>query len=178
MSEGYNYSNKRYIVLVRASDTTDGTTSTEAQLATLHAKAVALKMVCADNGEIVLNNVTGSMPGKRQDMTAIIQRKLTLNDFDVLVVQRLDRLTRSGSDHGFWFEHELKRAGIHLYIVGDDIPEGRYASLIKVAKYEAARASLQHQPTLDAGVSIGLGRRARDDQQPYAICLLAAVFGG
>ncbi len=39
MSEGYNYIGKRYVVLVRASSDKDGTTSTEAQLAMLHAKA-------------------------------------------------------------------------------------------------------------------------------------------
>jgi DNA invertase Pin-like site-specific DNA recombinase len=181
MSEGYNYSNKRYIVLVRASDTTDGTTSTEAQLAMLHAKAAALKMVCADNGEIVLNNVTGSMPGKRQDMTAIIQRKLALNDFDVLVVQRLDRLTRSGSDHGFWFEHELKRAGIHLYIVGDDIPEGRYASLIKVAKYEAAREqafSISQRSTQGYQLALEEGRVTTSSHTPFACWRLYLAADG
>ncbi len=123
MNEGYNYAGKRYIALVRASDSAEGTTSTQAQLAMLHEKAASLKMVPAINGEVILDGVTGSMPGKRQDMTDLIQRKLTHNDFDVLVVQRLDRLTRSGSGHGFWFEHECKCAGIHLYIVGDDIPE-------------------------------------------------------
>ena len=126
MNEGYNYAGKRYIALVRASDAAEGNTSTQAQLAMLHERAASLKMTPA--GEVVLDGVTGSMPGKRQDMTDLIDRKQNENDFDVLVVQRLDRLTRSGSDHGFWFEHELKRAGIHLHVVGDDIPEGRYAT--------------------------------------------------
>ncbi len=47
--------------------------------------------------------------------------------------------TRLAVTDGFWFEYECERAGIHLLIVGDDIPEGRYSPLIKVAKYEAAR---------------------------------------
>jgi DNA invertase Pin-like site-specific DNA recombinase len=171
MNEGYNYTGKRYIALVRASDATEGTTSTQAQLAMLHEKAASLKMVRAQDGEIVLNNVTGSMPGKRQDMTNLIQRKQTQNDFDVLVVQRLDRLTRSGSDHGFWFEHELKRAGIHLYIVGDDIPEGRYASLIKVAKYEAAREqafSISQRSTQGYQLALEEGRVTTSSHTPYA----------
>lgn len=181
MSEGYNYTGKRYIASVRASDTTEGTTSTQAQLEMLHERAASLKMVPAENGEIVLNNVTGSMPGKRQDMIDLIQRKLTQNDFDVLVIQRLDRLTRSGSDHGFWFEHELKRAGIHLYIVGDDIPEGRYASLIKVAKYEAAREqafSISQRSTQGYQLALEEGRVTTSSHTPYACWRLYLTADG
>ena len=169
MSEGYNYTGKRYIALVRASDTTDGTTSTQAQLAMLHEKAASLKMVRA--GEVILDGVTGSMPGKRQDMTDLIHRKKTQNDFEVLVVQRLDRLTRSGSAHGMWFEHELTQAGIHLYIVSDDIPEGRYASLIKVAKYEAAREqafSISQRSTQGYQLALEEGRVTTSTHTPYA----------
>ena len=57
----------------------------------------------------------------------------------MVILQRLDRLTRGGSAHGFWFEHECRCVGVELVFVGDDIPEGRYANLIKVAKYEAAQ---------------------------------------
>jgi DNA invertase Pin-like site-specific DNA recombinase len=181
MSEGYKYTGKRYIASVRASDTTEGTTSTQAQLAMLHEKAASLKMVRAKNGEIVLNNLTGSMPGKRQDMTDVIQRKLTHNDFDVLVVQRIDRVTRSGSGHGFWFEHELQRAGIHLYIVGDDIPEGRYASLIKVAKYEAAREqafSISQRSTQGYQLALEAGRVTTSSHTPYACWRLYLTADG
>ena len=179
MSEGYNYTGKRYIALVRASDTTEGTTSTQAQLAMLHEKAASLKMVPA--GEVVLDGVTGSMPGKRQDMTNLIQRKLKDNDFDVLVVQRLDRLTRGGSVHGFWFEHELQRAGIHLYIVGDDVPEGRYASLIKVAKYEAAREqafSISQRSTQGYQLALEEGRVTTSSHTPYACWRLYLTADG
>lgn len=179
MSEGYNYTGKRYIALVRASDATEGTTSTQAQLAMLHENAASLKMIRA--GEVVLDGLTGSMPGKRQDMTNLIQRKQTDNDFDVLVVQRLDRLTRSGSDHGFWFEHELKRAGIHLYVVGDDIPEGRYASLIKVAKYEAAREqafSISQRSTQGYQLALEEGRVTTSSHTPYACWRLYLTADG
>jgi hypothetical protein len=74
MSKGYNYIGKRYVVQVRASDTAEGTTSTQAQLATLHENAAALKMVRANNCEVILNNLTGSMPGKRHDMIDLIER--------------------------------------------------------------------------------------------------------
>jgi len=65
MNERYNYQGKRYIALVRASDTTEGTTSTQAQLAMLHERAVTLKMSLV--AEVILDGVTGSMPGKRAE---------------------------------------------------------------------------------------------------------------
>src|ERR1700728_1980342 len=169
MSEGFNYTGKRYIAQVRASDTAEEPQSTQAQLAMLPSAAEAVKMVWVD--DIVLDNLTGSMPGKRQDMTDLIQRKRRQNDFDVLVVQRLDRLTRSGSDHGFWFQHELTRAGIHLYVVGDDIPEGPYSNLIKVAKYEAAREqafSISQRSTQGYQLALEEGRVTTSSHTPFA----------
>jgi hypothetical protein len=179
MNEGYNYIGKRYIALVRASDASEGTTSTQAQLAMLHERAVALKMTCAD--EVILDGVTGSMPGKRLDMTQLIERKGTFNDFDVLIVQRLDRLTRSGSNHGFWFEHECTKAGIHLLIFGDDIPDGRYAPLIKVAKYQAAQEqafSISQRSTQGYQLALEEGRVTTSTHTPFACwCLYLNADG-
>lgn len=169
MSEQYNYIGKRYIALVRASDASEGTTSTEAQLAMLREQAAARKMVHVD--DVVLNDVTGSMPGKRNDMTSLIERKKQSNDYDVLVVQRLDRLTRGGSKHGFWFDYELTRAGIHLLFVGDDIPEGRYAPLIEVAKYQAAQEqaySISQRSTQGYQLALEEGRVTTSSHTPYA----------
>ena len=92
---------KRYICLARASSDAEGTTSTEAQLATMNGQVAPLGMIFVEN--IALNGVTGSMPGRREDLRALLDRKKTVNDFDVLVVQRIYRLTSSGSDQGFWF---------------------------------------------------------------------------
>jgi hypothetical protein len=178
-SEGYDYNGKRYVAMVRASDATEGTTSTQAQLAMLHEKATSLKMVKVD--EVILDGVTGSMPGKRKDMVDLISRKETADDFDVLVVQRLDRLTRSGSNHGFWFEHECTRAGIHLCIVGDDIPQGPYASLIKVAKYEAARDqafSISQRSTQGYQLALEQGRVTTSTHTPFACWRLYLTADG
>lgn len=160
---------KRYICLVRASDDAQAESSTAAQLAMLNDYARKMGMVYAD--QIVLEGVTGSLPGKREDLTGLLNRKRTLNDFDVLVLQRLDRLTRSGSDHGFWFEHECKCAGIRLQVVGDDIPEGRYASLIKVSKYEAAQEqafSISQRSTQGAQFALEQGRNITSSHTPFA----------
>ncbi|MFA9478037.1 recombinase family protein [Phycisphaerales bacterium AB-hyl4] len=128
----------RFIILVRQSDDSQGSTSTEAQLQWLRAEGERLGMVLVD--EIILNGVTGSLPGKRDDLPQLLDRKRDQDDFDVLVVQRLDRLTRGGTSHGFWIDHEFEKAGITILATGDDLPEdGRYGGLIKAAKYDAAR---------------------------------------
>ncbi|MFA9480446.1 recombinase family protein [Phycisphaerales bacterium AB-hyl4] len=112
---------KRFICSVRQSDDSEGTTSTEAQLKWLHEEGRQRGMIHVD--DIVLNGVTGSLPGKRQDLPDLIERKRTKDDFDVLMVQRLDRLTRGGSQHGNWFLFECTRVGIELLCPGDNLPE-------------------------------------------------------
>lgn len=160
---------QRYICLVRASDPGQGPTSTKAQLEMLNARAAELGMSFVD--QVVLEGVTGSLPGRRTDLTALLERKKSANDFDVLVLQRIDRLTRSGSGHGFWFEHECHCAGIRLLFVGDDIPEGRYASLIKVAKYEAAQEqaySISQRSTQGSQLALEQKRNVTSSHTPYA----------
>src|SRR5688500_8798037 len=109
--KGYDYTGKRYICMVRASHLSDEL-STDAQLAMMNDAARDEQMVYAE--KVVLDGVTGALPGRRTDLQALIDGKKTANDFDVLVLQRIDRLTRSGSSHGFWFEHECTCAGIQL----------------------------------------------------------------
>ena len=160
--------NKRYICLVRASDTSDGTTSTEAQLGLLKEYGKRMNMVFID--QIVLDGVTGSLPGRREDLHRLLERKRQKNDFDVVLLQRLDRLTRGGSAHGFWFEHECNCVGIELVFVGDDIPDGRYANLIKVAKYEAAQEqafSISQRSTQGAQLALEDGRNVTSSHTPY-----------
>ncbi|HEY1686050.1 MAG TPA: recombinase family protein [Tepidisphaeraceae bacterium] len=163
----FNYMGKRYISMVRASHLSDEL-STDAQLQLLHNGVKDKAMVHV--GDIVLDGVTGSLPGKREDLEKLLERKKRSNDFDVLVIQRLDRLTRGGSGHGFWFEHECQRAGIHLLFVGDDIPQGKYANLIKVAKYEAAQEqafSISQRSTQGSQFALEQGRNITSSHTPY-----------
>ncbi|MFA9478972.1 recombinase family protein [Phycisphaerales bacterium AB-hyl4] len=78
-------------------------------------------MVLVD--EIILKGVSGSLPGKRDDLPQLLERKRSADDYDVLLVQRLDRLTRGGTSHGFWIDHEFEKAGITILATGDDLPE-------------------------------------------------------
>ena len=166
--EKKGFAGQRYICSVRASDDAQAESSTDAQLAMLNDYCQKLGMIFVD--KIVLEGVTGSLPGKREDLMKLIERKKTTNDFDVLVLQRIDRLTRGGADHGLWFEHECKCAGIRLLFVGDDIPDGRYASLIKVAKYEAAQEqafSISQRSTQGAQLALEQGRNATSVHTNY-----------
>ncbi len=164
----YKYNGKRYVCMVRASHASDEL-STNAQLEMLHERVRDYGMTFVD--AIILDGVTGSMPGQRIDLQNLIDRKKTVNDFDVLVLQRIDRLTRGGATHGFWFEHECSKAGIHVLFVGDDIPEGKYANLIKVAKYDAAQEqafSISQRSTQGAQFALEQGRNATSARTPYA----------
>ena len=164
------WSGKRYICLVRQSNDADGNTNTQAQLKWLHDAGKRLGMIHVD--DIVLNGVTGSLPGNRKDLDNLPKRKRTANDFDVLLVQRIDRLTRGGSDHGFWFEYECKRAGIAIHYPGDDVPEDdRYSNLIKVAKFEAAKEqarSIGQRSVQGSMHAIEMGRNCVVSRTPYA----------
>jgi hypothetical protein len=165
--KGYDYNGKRYVCMVRASHASDEL-STDAQLNMLHDSVRDKGMVFVN--AIVLDGVTGSLPGKREDLQALLDRKKTINDFDVLVLQRLDRLTRGGAAHGLWFEHECNRVAIHLMFAGDDIPQGRYSNLIKVAKYDAAQEqafSISQRSTQGAQFALEQGRNIISSRTPY-----------
>lgn len=170
---------KRYICLARASDASEGTSSTEAQIELLRTYGEREGMTFVD--QIVLDGVTGSLPGRREDMSALLERKRQKDDCDVIVLQRLDRLTRSGSAHGFWFEHECARAGLRLVFVGDDIPDGRYANLIKVAKYEAAQEqafSISQRSTQGAQLALEDGRNVTSSHTPLGCWRLYLTADG
>lgn len=163
----YDYKGKRYVCLVRASHGTEEL-STDAQLKMQHDKSRQLEMAYVD--KYVFDDLTGSLPGKREDLKKIIERKKTLNDFDVLVLQRLDRLTRSGPDHGFWFRHECTCAGIQLLFVGDDLPQGRWSSMIIAAQFEAAQEqafSISQRSAQGSQFAIEQGRGITSSHTPY-----------
>src|SRR5579862_4964218 len=103
-------SGKRYINLVRCSTDQQTETSIPAQLELLNAFGAANQMHHVD--DVILDGVSGSKPGNRDDIGELIARKKTKNDFDVLLVQTEDRQTRGGSDHGNWMRYELIRNGI------------------------------------------------------------------
>ncbi len=93
--------------------------------------------------DVILGNVSGSKPGNRDDLPELIARKIQKNDFDVLLVQTEDRLTRSGGEHGSWMQYKLKRNGIQVVFTSSDVPEGSFAHTIRSMKYEAAQETVK-----------------------------------
>lgn len=161
------YKGKRYICVVRASHSTDEI-STDAQLKMAHAAAEREEMRFVE--ALILDGVTGSLPGKRKDLEALLERKRTRNDFEVLVLQRVDRLTRSGLRHGFWFEWECQKLGIELLFVGDDIPTGEHADLVLFMKYQAAKeqaCSISQRSTQGSQFALEQGRVIPSSRTPY-----------
>ncbi|MGC8624055.1 MAG: recombinase family protein [Phycisphaerae bacterium] len=128
---------KRYINLVRCSTDQQAETSIPAQLELLNNFAAAIGMTRVD--DIVLDGVSGSKPGNRDDIQQLIARKQTKNDFDVLLVQTEDRLTRGGAEHGMWIQQEFIRNGIQIVFACSDAPDGPYANIVRVMKHDAAQ---------------------------------------
>ena len=85
---------KRYICMSAASHGTSEELSTDAQLKMLNTEGAQKEgMIYTD--KMVLDGVTGSLPGLRKDLQQLLERKKTKNDFDVLVLQ-LHAIDRRG----------------------------------------------------------------------------------
>lgn len=130
---------KRFVTLIRQSDDTDGEQSVEAQQVYLDGYGLRRGMAAAADGRVVLPGVTGSLPGNRSDLEELLRRKREKNDFEVLLVQKIDRMTRGGGTHGFHIEWEFLKLGVEIIYPGDNLPEGPYQPVIKMMKYESAR---------------------------------------
>jgi DNA invertase Pin-like site-specific DNA recombinase len=82
------------------------------QTAILERRCAELEMVWV--GLVPVSGVSGSLPGKREDIEGLLERKLKHNDYDVLMVQDRSRLTRSGEGHGAWLQVEFARVGVRV----------------------------------------------------------------
>src|SRR5215470_1674887 len=101
-----NLRGKRYINLVRCSTDKQTDTSIPSQLKLLNAFAQQHGMIHA--ADVVLEGVTGSIPGARDDIQKLIERKQRKDDFEILLVQDASRLTRGGAEHGMKIQYDLK----------------------------------------------------------------------
>lgn len=132
------YRGQPYVRMVRVSDAGEKQNSDAAQLKYLKDWADERLMVHAT--DFVENDLTGSLPGNRTDFQAVFHRADTLKDFKYVLSMRVDRTTRGGADHLFWFEHELKRRGIKLVFPGDALPENvPFRNTLLAAKADAAQ---------------------------------------
>lgn len=107
---------KRYIAYSRSAARNDA--SVDRQLGLIRQFAERLGLVCV--GEVRLNGVGGYLPPLRPDLCALLARKRTKNDFDLLVMEDRARLTRTHqfdvvetafADHGIRIVYVCEVAG-------------------------------------------------------------------
>jgi Resolvase, N terminal domain/Recombinase len=132
------YKDEPYVTLVRVSDYSEEQDSDEAQLEYLKKWAGERKMVWVK--DYVETDLSGSLPGNREDIAALLKRAEEKKDFRYVLAQRIDRATRGGVDHLFWLEHELRRRNVRILYPGDNLPEDvPYARSLRAFKADAAQ---------------------------------------
>src|SRR5687768_16117877 len=120
MSDEYErLSGKRCIALVRCSTLKQANTSIPDQISAIQAFAEEYGLIIIDI--IILEGVSGSRPGNREDIPQIITRKREINDFEVLLIHDTTRLTRGGMKHGSKIEWELEAEGIEIVYVMEQL---------------------------------------------------------
>ncbi|HUO08415.1 MAG TPA: recombinase family protein [Phycisphaerae bacterium] len=133
-----HYAGQRYVILARCSDADQKDSSTPEQIRDIHAHCAAAGLIAAGR-DVILNGVTGSHPGKRDDLKMLFKRKQEDNDYTLLISLIEDRFTRGGAGHGHWAEYEFLRHGVTVVHLRSDIPEGPHATLLRTLKFESAR---------------------------------------
>jgi hypothetical protein len=132
------YVGEPYVTLVRVSDATEEQDSDGAQLKYLKDTGNEWGMVWVD--DYVRNNMTGSLPGNRTDIAALLERADTKKDFKYVLSQRIDRATRGGSDHLGWVAHELRMRGVKVLYPGDNLPDDvPFGGTLRSMKADAAQ---------------------------------------
>jgi hypothetical protein len=170
---------RSYVCLARCSTAQQADTSIPDQLKLLRAFGDEQGMVHVDN--VILDGVTGSVPGARHDIEQIVARKTQKNDFDVLLVQDMSRFTRSGSGHGAKLEYDLNAAGIDVVFVADRLPEGDHSGIIKTVGFYAAQQyakSLSFAVARGSMSSLEQGRIAHCMRPPYGVDRLLVSLDG
>jgi hypothetical protein len=116
--------------------------------------------------EELLEGVTGSIPGNRTDIDAIIQRKKTRNDFELLVVQDATRFTRAGQGHGQKLIYELRAAGILVYFLAENILiDNEMAEMYISFLFSAAKESVKR---IAYGATSGTTNSFLAHRSPYS----------
>jgi Recombinase/Resolvase, N terminal domain len=115
MKNEYLYG-RRYVNLVRCSSDQQADSSPVDQQRILNEFGRSNEMIHAGN-DVVLEGITGSLPGARDDIDAVVERKRERDDFDILLVQDGSRFTRGGGDHTGWIKHTLACEGVEVIFV-------------------------------------------------------------
>ena len=122
------------------------------------------------------------MPGRRKDIDELCQRRRDRADFEVLVVQVVDRFTRAGLRHGFALEERLIALGVKVLFVGEDmVLDGEHGDLLRAFKYSAAQSfakDLSHRISSAHMRSLKEGRKTTTAVFPYGVDKLVSSPAG
>lgn len=161
---------QRYLNWVRCSTVGQAGTSIPDQLQPMNAFGGRCKMTHV--GDIVLAGVSGLSPKILAKVKELVHRKQTLNDFDVILVYDLTRLTRSGVAQGARIFAELADVGVKIICIKDEVPEGEigevYKSFLHYAANQQSRA-IALSTTRGSMSSLKDGRRAHAPTANYGL---------
>ncbi len=161
---------KRYIGLLRCSTHGQADTSIVDQRRVLEAFARDQGLVHVD--DVVLGGVSGSLPGARDDIPELIERKKRADDFDVLLVQDTSRFSRAGIDHVHHLKYLLNSAGIRvLFATGRNADgwAGELETSFNAGVDQAHARSISFGSARGSMSSILDGRSPYCRRPPYAI---------
>lgn len=157
------WSGKRYVNLLRCSSVTQADTSPDGQKAVNDQFALNNKMHWVD--DIYAEGVSGSQTFNRQDIEELVQRKRERNDFDVVIVYELGRLTRGGIRHGNVVVDQMKKAGITVLSSTEIIPDGPEGDMVLAAKHYANQLQARN---ISQSVARGLAQSLEQQTRPAA----------
>lgn len=160
------YAGRKYLCQIRCSTNQQVETSIPDQKKLLRAFGDQYGMNYVDS--VILEGVTGSVPGARNDIEQIIDRKKTLNDFDVLLVQDVSRLTRAGAEHGMKLKYDLAAAGIEVIFANEGIRVGDHGGIIDSVGFYAAQ---QYAKSLSFAVTRGLMSSLENRRIAHSLCI-------
>jgi hypothetical protein len=166
MKEHNPYTGRGYLCLARCSTAQQADTSIPDQINLLRAFGDENPMRYVDS--VILDGVTGSVAGARNDIEQIVARKKSANDFDVLLVQDLSRFTRVGAEHGMKLEYDLNASGIDVVFVADKLPDGDHSGIIKTVGFYAAQQSAK---SLSFAVARGLMSSLEQGRIAHSVCV-------
>jgi len=107
----------RYLAYARCAAADGSATKLEVQIRRIRQFGDGLNMRCA--GEVRLAGVGGWFPALRPDLRALLARKRERDDFDVLIMEDVVRLTRTGLDGARAIESTFRECGVEiLYLAG------------------------------------------------------------
>ena len=111
---------KRYIAYARCAAKAGSSPKLQEQVRLIRQFGDGLGMKCVD--EVRLAGVSGRSPALRPDLRQLLARKLERDDFEVLIVEDLARLTRAGLEVGLEIENKFKRHGVQIVYVMSAMP--------------------------------------------------------